>query len=339
MQGTWESMNAYTSRGISVKTFCTKEAPINNKFDLGIFFGTFESRGLISSKILADKSCNETIIVFFPEANQSSYRRKYDQMLFDQVKSCSRNAPILIENESIRNCEILLQKLLKAIPKHCWNAKANWFFDISGSPVPYFLGIAAAIRETYPRPKITMFNPTANYDNPKNNEYSFTFGFDRLIWIPGLWGHPDPTLPTTYIFLLGFDGERSYEVFYRCDPDKVKVLYGKPGYKRRYENMALRRNRLLMEESGVVTRDSKNLLAADASDPIDTWKKMDKVVKSEQGKSNVIFVPVGLKAHAIGSALCALTDGIPGMIYHVPSTYRIQDIKRGEYLWKYEIVL
>ncbi|MFP4642303.1 MAG: hypothetical protein ACLFPU_09050 [Dehalococcoidia bacterium] len=228
-----------------------------------------------------------------------------------------------------------MEKAFSSLPDECWAPGATWFIDIGGAPIPYFLGILGYLRNKFPSPQLTIFNPTGTYGE-EPWKYSFTSGLDTHMWVPYLWGHPELILPRTYVFLLGFEGERSYEVFYQCEPDRVKALVAKPGYESEYEGMPISRNKLFLEETAL---SGSSLIEANAADPVETWTKLEQVVAEEKDKSNVVFVPLGPKAHAFGSGLCALTDGAPAVLYHMPRTYRVRDVKRGRHLWKYEISL
>ena len=126
---------------IHAKAFRSRNAIINEKFDLGIFFGTFESRGLVSSNLLQKNSCKHSVIVFFKEAQDTSLRKKYDPALTSQVGKCSREDTYTINNISIKEIEKILEKLLSWVPADCWKSEASWFIDLGGSPIPYFLGL------------------------------------------------------------------------------------------------------------------------------------------------------------------------------------------------------
>ena len=203
---------AYSSHGIHAVAFRSKDAPIEDSFEVGVFFGTYESRGLISTSVLQSKSCVHSIIVLFSEAQDSSLRQEHDRILNRQVEQCSKESVVPIKDVSIKDIEGVLEKIISSVPPNCWTPDANWFVDIGGASIPYFLGILAYLRDMFPCPKLTIFNPTADYGT-EEMEYTFTSGFDKNIWVPRLWGRPDPILPWTYIFILGFDGNRSYEVF------------------------------------------------------------------------------------------------------------------------------
>jgi len=138
----WTEAGAgHSSGSICAKAFRSKNAPIKEKFDLGLFFGTFESRGLVSSNLLQKNSCMHSVIVFFSEAQDSSLRKKYDPILSSQVGKCSKEPTHTINNVSIKEVEKILEKLLSWVPADCWKPEANWFIDLGGSPISYFLGL------------------------------------------------------------------------------------------------------------------------------------------------------------------------------------------------------
>ncbi len=97
---------------------------------------------------------------------------------------------------------------------------------------------------------------------------------------------------------------------------------------------------MFLKESGLWRENGEyDVIESDAADPIETLRKLEKVVKDEKGKSNVCFVPLGTKAHALGSGLCALADGAAAVLYNMPRAYSLRDVNRGKYLWKYQITL
>lgn len=336
----WELVDEYKSKGLGVKAYRSIEAGIKGSFDLGIFFGTFETRGLTSTKdILAKKSCDYSVMVFFDEEKDGSLRQKYDPILLKNVKKITKKEIFEVRDYSIKSIEQILRNIFSVIPISCLHPESHWFVDISGSPIPYFLGLLGFLRDIFPRPKVTIFNPTGHYPEHKEG-YSFTRGFDKLIWIPRFWGQPSPALPRTYVFLLGFNGNRSYEVFYKCEPDHTKALVSSPGYEEEYEKEAINRNEHFLKESGLLTEGKEpTVIKSDAANVVDTWKKLEAIVDAERDKSNVIFVPLGPKAHALGCGLSALSDARSSILYHLPRSYEVRDVKRGKFLWKYDITL
>ncbi|MDD5098658.1 MAG: hypothetical protein PHD31_03015, partial [Candidatus Pacebacteria bacterium] len=72
----WEKISEFSSRGLMGVSYRSKSAKIDSYFDVGIFFGTFESRGLVSSNLLNRRNCKKSIIVLFDEAKDTMLRKK-----------------------------------------------------------------------------------------------------------------------------------------------------------------------------------------------------------------------------------------------------------------------
>ena len=326
--------------GVQATAYRAQDAAIDEHFELGIFYGTFEERGLVLSTLVQKRSCANSVMVFFREAKTEDLRKKYDRTLSLQVQDCTeRDKVVRIDDIEIRDVEENLRTILGQVPSACFVPEARWLIDLGGSPIPYFLGLLGCLRDMFPRPKVTVFNPTGDYGEEKGG-YAFTSGFDRNIWIPRMWGYPNPMLPWTYVFLLGFDGSRTYDVSYRCEPQYVKALIGAPGYREGYEDEAISQNKAFLEEHGLLIADgSPDVLKADAANPIETWVVLQELVNEYRGRTNICIVPLGSKGHALGGGLCALANSAPAVLYHMPRTYSVRDVKRGRYLWKYEVTI
>lgn len=329
----WNPKTQYESHGIKAKSFFAKEEKIQKDFDVGIFFSTFESRGLVSSELLKRKSCRNTYIVFFDEAKNEPLRKKNDRLLLRQISRCSKKEPFVIRGHSVRDVEKIMNNILGHIPAACYTHTQEWFIDIVGAPKPYFLGLLGNLRSRIRAPKLTLFNPTGDYgkNDSSNEDYSFTAGFDSYMWVPWLWGRPIPALSWTYIFLLGFEGNRSYEIFDRFEPRYVKALLGNPGYKKDYFKKAIDRNTAFLKAA------NPKRIYSNAADAVETWRTILDSVNKDPIKTNICIVPLGSKPHALGGGLAALTSGSPAVLYLMPRSFKIRDIPRGEYVWIYEI--
>jgi uncharacterized membrane protein YbaN (DUF454 family) len=210
---------------------------------------------------------------------------------------------------------------------------ASWFIDIAGSPKPYYLGICAYLRRKIAAPDLTLFHATGDYEkgNTPENAFSFTDGFDRYMWVPYLWGRPDRSLPWTYFFLLGFEGNRSADIFERFEPRFTQALIGKPGYKPDYVRTAKSKNALFLR------RAKPKIIFADAADAVEAWKRLDARILRDCKSTNVCLVPLGTKPHALGGALAALANGSPGVLYVMPRSFSVRDVQPGPYVWTYRL--
>jgi hypothetical protein len=331
----WDLISEHRSSGILARSYKSTDDPVEGDFSVGIFFGSFESRGLVSSTLLQNGTCETSIIVFFREMDDKGLRKKYDDLLHRQVKNCSIRDPILIENRSITEVEEILKDILLRIPEESYSGRKCWFIDTSVSPKPYFLGLLGYLRQRIESPALTMFNSTGYYEKDWNlsEAFSFTEGFEEYIWIPWLWGRPDPRLPWTYLFLLGFEGDRSYGTYDRFEPEYVNALISDPGYRPNYVKVAQERNRQFLEEA------CPEIIYANAGDAVEAWVKIDECLEKARLATNICIVPLGPKPHALGGCLSALTDGVPAVLYLMPRSFKVRDVPRGDYIWKYELTL
>lgn len=331
----WRKMTEHESRGVRACSYRSERSSIQKEFDVGVFFGTFESRGLVSSRLLKPGSCKKTIIVLFEEAKNHPLRRQNDKLLLKQVARCSRENPSRVRHKSIRDIEGILSSVLDKAPMSSFGPRAEWFIDIAGAPIPYFLALLGILREKLRPPKLLVFHPTADYEKSAATEeaYSFTSGPDSYIWVPTLWGRLDPTLPWTYVFLLGFEGHRSYGVWDRFEPRYVKAVIGKPGYKPGYTQLTMDANQMFLREA------KPRRMYVDAGDAVATWRRIEKDIATDRMGSNICLVPLGPKSQALGGGLAAITDFSPAVLYLLPRSFKIRDVQRGKYIWLYEIVL
>lgn len=330
----WEKVTEYNSYGIQGCSFKSKEEKFEENFTIGIFFSSPELRCLVSSQLLHKNSCEVSIIVFFKELDDRGLRAKHDTILYDQVCRCSKNEPVTIKERSIHEAEGILCEMLQSIPACAFSGDQEWFVDVSVSPSCY-LGFLGYLRDRVESPKLTLFNSTGDYEKGDDlrDAFSFTLGFSKYMWVPWLWGRPNPLLPWTYFFLLGFEGDRSYEIYDRFEPDFVKALVGKPGYRPEYVELAKDQNAQFIKKA------RPQMVYANAADAVETWQKIEKSIEDDRKKSNICIVPLGPKPHAVGGCLAALTNGFPAVMYLMPRSYKVKNTPRGEYIWKYEITL
>lgn len=334
----WEKISYYKKFGIEAESLRSKNERINESYKLGIFFSSFASRCLTGSALINENNCENSIIVLFDERDDKGLRDKHDRILIKQVNSITKNEPKKI-NISSFNVEESIDILRNQIIKYDLKYDDKVIIDISGSPKPFYLSILASFRRRVFPPGIHIFHSSGEYKKPSGGEdYSFTFGFDKDIWIPGFWGDFEPSLETSYIFLLGFEGNRVLSVLYKEEPESFYGLIGDPGYFPKYTEISKKRNSEFLE---IIDRafGEDHLIYADAGDAVETWRKLQEKFEPIQDRYNLCIVPFGTKPHAIGAALYALTSWTPSIMYKVPKRYEYNDTKRGDYIWLYKIKL
>jgi hypothetical protein len=336
----WKNEGSFSYNGISGITFSSysSDCDFPDQYDIGVFFSSFESRSLFSSKHLAKKSCKYSLIIFFTEASDSDLRKKHDEIILDQVRICTKTAPICLRDVSIKLLKETLFKIINTIPKELFNYDSKWFIDLGGAPTPYFLGLLGFLKNISLPPLITLFNPTGYYDivNNENQVFHFTSGFEKNIFIPYYWGKRDDALPRKYIFMLGHDEYRSHKIYEQQEPDEIEVFITSPGYKPEYDEIALKRNKQFLNECGIKESEINKSCAGNISDTI---TKLRNIINNCNHSKNICLVPLGVKAHALSCGICSLAEVYPSVLYNMPKTYEIKDTKVGDKIWRYEIIL
>lgn len=329
----WKPMSAFRERDVCGESYRGGCTGIDEHFDYGVFFSSYESRALLSSRLLSRRSLSASIVVCFKERDDQGLRNNNDRILVKQVTACSRTKPIVLDGQfSVRDVARVVAEIVGRAPGNALNGTARWFVDFSGSPKPHFLGIIARLFRQTHAPRLTLFHPTAVYTEEAKTGFSFTKGFDKYIWVPGLCGRPDARKPWTYIFLLGFEGERSYETYCRFEPEHVMALIGRPGYKPNYVRVAKEKNRAFLDEAR-----PEPILYANAGDAVATWRTLSKAIEKVKDEKNVCIVPLGTKPHALGGALAALAAEAVGVLYLMPRAWAFRDVVPGEYVWRYDL--
>lgn len=321
-------------RGVRAACLRSREDNIDSDYDIAVFFSSFESRALVGSQLLKEKSCRDAVVVCFEEAEEHDLRRSHDALLLSQVNRVSRNAPLVVR-ASVKGGERLVEDILYKALSSAFGLNSRWFVDLGGAPSASYIGLLGYLRELHPAPRVTLFNPTGTYGDQQYG-YSFTEGFEKNVWAPRFWGQPNPLLSWHYVFLMGFEGERCVNVLEECEPWIVSAILGDPGYGPDDAKEALSGNEMFLREASLTEKD---LIRCNAASPTETWQALQDLVKRDDGKHNFCFVPVGTKGHAVGCALCAMALSTPAILCHIPRAYSIRDAKRGEYLWRYEITL
>jgi hypothetical protein len=275
------------------------------------------------------------VVICFKEKDSMGLREKHDKLLIEQVRRCTSGPVQIIDGFSVQSVEGILQEIMKVIPASAVNGDCPWFVDITGSPKPYYMGLLAWLRTRVESPALTLFHTEAHYEAKHSPEEAFCFteGFSRYIWVPYLWGQPDQRLPWTYIFLLGFEGDRSADIYERFEPEFSIALITKPGYQPGYTEYAESQNAAFLNAA------KPEIVYTNAADPVGTWIELESRIAVAQSRSNVCIVPLGTKPHALGGCLAALAAMTPAALYLMPRAYKARDVLRGNAFWKYDIRL
>src|SRR6266498_4589646 len=108
----WKLISKYETHGIKAAAYRAKRDKIKGQYDLGIFFSSYESRCLVSTTLLAHKSCKAVIVVLFKNAKNNALRKTNDPILIEQATKCSHRKPIILKDLPVREVSENLAKIL-----------------------------------------------------------------------------------------------------------------------------------------------------------------------------------------------------------------------------------
>jgi len=326
-----KEMGQKTGRRVSVKSIKIDNKRgwtlPESKYDVGIFFGSFERRALVSSKSKAQ--FKKTFIILFLEKDKEGLRESYDARLVDAVEKKSETPPVVIDTFSIADPRGVVNEILGNTDLFSC-AGEKWFIDISGAAKPFFMGILGFFKSKLFAPEMHFFHPGADYERleKKENAWTFALGENKFTWAPWLWGDPSPELPWKCVFLLGFDGNRAYDAYNELEPSRLLSFIADPGYVNDYVGVALERNKVFLNLTGGPDKVGR----AHALNVSQAWEELDKKI-GDSSKYNLCFIPLGPKCHAIAATLFAIDKNNTSILYLQPRQYNVHDIIEGDNFW------
>ena len=333
----WELINSIDVPGLKVNSYKAEKATITHWIDFAIVFNSCETRALEYVKLFKQNQIGTALLINFKSTNEIKHRNlEYNRK---KLKDLTRGNVIELEVElDIFDYQNNIEIILNSIPNEVVFNKANWFLDITGEPSIYSVALLKSIKQIFPPPVLYYFNVSGIYDSQDNNVHKhFSEGISGDIYIPNFHGRPDYSKPWKYIFLLGFEGERSLSILKKCEPLSYEVIVANPGYLDKYEDQAIKNNECFLRELGFVSPDS-DVINIDVGDAVTVFNRIKEIFKEIQGKMNLCIVPLGPKPHSLGAGFFGLVNNEVSIMYQVPHKYFLKESKRGKYIWLYEII-
>lgn len=168
------------------------------------------------------------------------------------------------------------------------------------------------------------------YTEPSGYE-EFTRGTILAEEIPGFSGTRDMTKKDALIILLGFEGDRAFEILNETSPNLTIPINGFPAYRPEYKDKSIVENKSLLEEEDIF----KNLRFAPANDPFETKNTIKKIYLEFYNDYNLSIAPIGTKPMALGSCLFALEHEDCRLIYPYPREYMPKSSRGMGKTWLY----
>lgn len=332
----WQEINKLQSKFFTVtvyKSECNIIEKFDETFDFILIFNSSEERTLEYAKLFNKNSIKNSLLVDF-DNEYSSLKESNFSKNYEILEFISQNKPNVLKELDIFSYEESIEKIIDFLPQDNLNINSKCFIEITGVPLIYSTTLFKMLKQKFPNPNLYLLNVSANYENGPNSKYQFSEGERENIYIPGYYGRPDFSKPWLYIFLLGFEGNRSLSILKQNQPDFSEAIIAEPGYQKDYSSSAIEINKSFFIESNISTDE---ILKVDAGDPVALCNKIIELYDKYKD-TNICLVPLGTKPHAIGAGLAAIIKDEISIMYQVPKKYSMNGTKSGKYIWMYKII-
>ena len=296
----------------------------SKKWDICITCGSFEKRCIKSSEIFSKSNVSFGISIIF---NYKENDKPKNQKM-KNIRRMKKNFNLISNQSHIFNTDSVaspskgLKKFLKWLKIKSIDLKdKSILIDISTFTKSYFFLLIKILKEVYNCSKLyIVYTEPQNYSkNDENAQYVLTQGLDRIEPLPGFTGSSKKN-KDALVIILGFEGNKAYEVFDEVNPDISYAINGFPSFQSGWHQISLENNKRFLTESQAY----KNLFFSPSLDPFETEKQLSKIVNrinDESSENNIVISPLGTKMQALGVLLYAIKNKDVKVVYPFPSYY------------------
>ncbi|MCQ2272960.1 MAG: hypothetical protein MJZ72_09305 [Bacteroidales bacterium] len=332
---------------ISSNEYDVANLPIQESkhYGIGVFFNSSESRALVYRSVLQQHSLSYAILVDFNGGTNEN--KKINLVSNLTALEGIADERTVLDFADIFSYQQNLDKIVISIKNYLTNVNnKSVFIDISGVPLIYSVALLKFLFRLFPIPDISILNASGRYI--QRGEEQFADGEQYDMYIPGFYGAPDHTLPQHYIFLLGYDGERSLNIYLDNLPERISVIVPSPGYDIGNDKNTINNNREFLREIGFDINEYSeiennngysNLYYIDISDIESVKERIESIYDEDKDKYEIRLVPLGPKPHAIGAALAAVFNNNISIMYQVPRKYYMSEVPVGDKIWLYDFMV
>lgn len=333
MNNMWKLIGSLKKSELDIEMYSSENGTIDEVIDFAIIFNSYESRALEYFNLFRKGQIKKALLINFQsdkEIKATNYQ-KNKQFLEETIEG----EPLTIEGLDIFNYYDNIQNILDKIPRDCIFYGARWFIDITGEPSIYSIALLKSIRQLFPSPQLLLLNVSGIYESQLDKTHThFSEGIREDIKVPFYEGLPDYSKPWKYIFLLGFEGERSLSILKLNEPTSCEVVVASPGYEEKYDKVPLVQNECFLYE---LSYKEKDIIYADIGNVVDLLCKFEEIYSKIEGKMNLCIVPLGPKPHALAAGIFGMIHTEISIMYQVPNKYYLKESKRGKNIWIYKI--
>jgi len=306
---------------------------VSGDFDIVVAASSWDRRSVVLTS--AAYSANFGFLLLFTARDTRGLRDEHDRLLKEHLATrCKR--VIVIEGES-GDIETIWGNIEKSLTLAAaeYARPLKLLLDLSACPRYYSLGILGWGIRRGRVSQISILYAEGHYSSGTGaREVAFTGGHWRTVSAPYFEGVCDPGKDRLFLVSVGFEGGKTLRAVSRADPDRVCILFPRPGVEARYEQLALDANRELCEHYLISTGET---IEAHASNAVAAWAAIQKGNLEYPTRENVYYLCCGTKPHSIAFALQALSTESPAVLYNVPEEHVVHDTQPNGKFWLYRI--
>ncbi len=288
-----------------------------------------------------DLRARSGIYLLFESRDPHGLRDKHDKTLDNYLESCCDGGVVKHIYGHSLDVEGMWGKLYKEIKSVSEQVghPLRVLLDLSTFPRYYALATLGTCFRRGISERVTMFYAEGIYERPEHEEeeiaeYNFTKGRWKTVTIPSLEGMCDPGKKKYFLVSVGFEGLKIMRTISREDPDRISVLFPKPGVLNEYVQIAENANKPLIEQFRIPEEQIVNAAAGDA---IGAWKSLAEASLECRESENTHYLCCGTKPHAVGLALRAISIDHPAVLYNIPEGHHFVDVGPAGVFWRYDI--
>jgi hypothetical protein len=303
-------------------------------YDVLVLGSSWDSRSVWLSKQVNIRSSIGVLITYLQE-DPFGRQRRHNIILLDFLQlTCTKVYQICVDSHDIVK---MWQQLAPRIVAAELQLNRPLRICVDLTAIPRFCSLAAlgCLLANGRANQFTFVYAEGEYDDRRTKEETVTFheGEWRAEPIP-FFGTYDPLKKRHYIVSVGFEGRQTYRAVLDGEPNRVSILFPRPGVKRNYERRASEQNRKLIDDYCV---PKTQIIYACAGDAVAAWKNLHLASLERTFTENVFFLCCGTKPHALGLALHAISLHDPIILYYVADSHTVTDVQLAGKFWRYDI--
>ena len=331
-------MNRFKCKYISASSICysnLEDVP-EERYDLIISAANWDQRSTAITKLCKIQASLGIQIVFADKDNDGRQIINETKLAQWMESQCEGHTSIAHNNSN--EFETLWCQITSTLGGYVneVNGPLSVLVDLTVLPRYCSLGLLACCITMGLTEKITYFYAEGDYEDQGNNITEiFHKGSWKAIPIYGFEASYDPGKNKYYLVSVGFEGDSTMRVISTDDPDRVSILFPKPGFKKAYEVKTFDANKPLIDANAI---PESHIINARAGDAIEAWRKLSDANIENPDMGNIFYLCCGTRPHSLGMALRAMTADFPvTVLYYMPDSYAVTNTKESGKYWMYEI--